>query len=104
MHITVICKSTVIVNREELPSLDVLVEGRKFRCWWSHQEWNFTIPGFIQRDPSIAAAVIDGGCIPDYEVWEQIKDAIRPLFQNQALVEDQLLLHNTQTSDPFSRC
>ena len=43
--------------------------------------------------------------MPDYETWEQMKNAIRPLFaQGQVLVEDQLLLQNIQSLDPFSLC
>jgi len=106
MHVTVICRSTTIVNREPVSSLDLWVEGRKIRCWqcFDNKEWSFTIGGFKYKDPAIAAMFIDGGCVPDYETWELMKDAIRPLFQDQALVEDQLILQSTQTLDPFSRC
>lgn len=106
MHVTVICRSTTIVNREPVSSLDLWVEDRKIRCWqdFTNKEWDFTAPGFVERNPAIAAMFIDEGAVPDYETWELMKDAIRPLFQHQALVEDQLILQNTQTLDPFSRC
>ncbi len=108
-----ICRSTVIVAREPLQSIDVLVEGRRFRCWrdYSNKEWSFLPPyGQVERDPAVCAMVIDNGSLPPYEEWEKMKDAIRPLLLApllaplQALEEDQQLWQNIQSVDPFSRC
>jgi hypothetical protein len=107
MQAVFLCKSTLIVNHEPVQSIDVRVEDRKFRCWQSYdnKEWDFTVPGYVERNPAICAMIIDGGCLPDYETWELMKGSIRPLLlQVEALVEDQLIWQNIQTLDPFSRC
>lgn len=79
----IIGKSTVIVNREPVPSIDVFVQDRIFRVWQSFQEWDFTIGQFVAREPSICAFIIDGGCLPPYEKWEEIKNEIRPIFMEK---------------------
>jgi len=108
MNPVFLSKSTVIVNHEPVQSIDVRVDGRKFRCWQSYdnKEWDFTVPGLVYRYPAINAMIIDNGGLPPYKEWETIKDSIRPMLlgQVEALVEDQLIWQNIQTLDPFSRC
>lgn len=70
-------------------------------------EWSFLPPyGRVERNPAVCAMIIDNGCLPPYEEWERMKDAIRPLLLTplQALEEDQQLWQSTQSVDPFSRC
>ncbi len=101
-------KSTVVVNHEEISSIDVLVEGQKFRVWQSfdNKEWSFLPPyGFVERNPAVCAMTLTGSFPMPYERWEEIKNVIRPLLtQVEALVEDQQVWQNIQTLDPFSRC
>lgn len=109
MQAIFLCKSSVIVNHEPIQSIDVLIEGRKFRCWrdYTNKEHSFLPPyGLVDRDPAVCAQIIDGGSLPEYELWEKMKDAIRPLFLQpiEALEKDQLLWRNIQSLDPFSRC
>ena len=82
MQVVFLRKSTVVVNHEPVQSIDVLIEGRKFRCWenFSGKEWNFIVPGFVERNPAVCAMIIDGGCLPPYNKFEEMKDVIRPLF------------------------
>lgn len=82
MNVVFLRKSTVVVNRETVQSIDVRVEGHEFRCYqlFDNKEWNFTAPGFVERNPAVAAMIIDGGCLPPYDEWEQMKDAIRPFL------------------------